>query len=243
VGVPLYRSRAPVAAAQAQLDEIRKGNLAAAYARTTVSYQAAHPLSAFAAFVERHPALKSNTDVAFTSRSVEDDTAKLSGTLTHSSGTESVVYSLVEQEGAWKISGLAVGGDESDAGSPPVEDSGALAVEILRFSKAPQGSRVDVRFDVRVTGFDLRPEGAAFRVDLVEDLETFGPEGRRMDELSRPGLMTFNRTTSSATGATATFKNAMTFARPTPGRYRAIVTIRDQVGQKSKKREVAFDLP
>lgn len=126
---------------------------------------------------------------------------------------------------------------------PALADSGRLVVETIATKKSTQGQTVTVKIDVRVTGFDLRPEGSAFRVDLAEDLETFGPDGRRIDELSREGLETFNQTTTSATDATATFNTSLTFSRPDPGRYRAALTIRDLVGGKSKRHEVPFDLP
>jgi hypothetical protein len=96
---------------------------------------------------------------------------------------------------------------------------------------------------VRVTGFELRPEGSLFRVNLTEDLETVGPDGRRIDELSRAGLEGYNHTTTSATDASATFNNALTFTRPEPGRYKAVITIRDNIGLKDKKHEIPFDLP
>jgi hypothetical protein len=244
VGGAFLKSRGAVEAVRAQLKDIKDGNLDAAYARTAASYQAAHSASAFAAFVGRHPGLKGNTDSTFTNRSVENDTAKISGTLTHPSGTESVVYKLVKDGEEWKISGIEVDADEVGAGgAASAADSGGLTVEIIAINKVPQGQAVAVKIDVRVTGFDLRPEGSLFRVDLAEDLETFGPDGKRMDELSRVGLETFNQTTTSATGATATFKTSLTFARPDPGKYRAIITIRDMIGKKSKKHEVPFDLP
>jgi type II secretory pathway pseudopilin PulG len=243
VGGAFYQSRGAVEAVRTQLQDIKAGNLGAAFARTAASYQAAHTLVAFSAFVERHPGLKDNTDSTFTNRSVENDTATLTGTLAHGGGTESVTYKLVKESQEWRISGIAVGGDEVGAGAAPAAEDARLKIEIVGLNKVPQGQGVVVKFDVRVTGFDLRPEGKVFRVDLVEDLETFGPDGRRMDALSRQGLQTFNQTTASARDATATFKTSMTFARPEPGKYRAVITIRDTVGQGRNQREVAFDLP
>ena len=228
---------------RAQLKDMEDGNVNAAYARTTPSYQAAHSAAAFAAFVERHPGLKGNTDSTFTSRSAEDNSARLSGSLAHAGGTEGVSYELAMEHDEWRISALKVNGDEAAVSEPSTADSGGLTIEIASLSKTPQGQGVALKIEVRVTGFDLRPEGNQFRVDLAEDLETFGPGGRRMDELSRVGLETFDRTTTSATEATATFKTSLTFARPDPGKYRALITIRDKVGQKSKQREVPFDLP
>jgi hypothetical protein len=127
------------------------------------------------------------------------------------------------------------------AGIPVAE--GGLNVETVSVNKVAQGQTVNVKIDVRVTGFDLRPEGNLFRVDLAEDLETLGPDGKRIEELSRVGLETFDRTLTSATGAAATFNNSLTFTKPDPGKYTAILTIRDLVGQKSGRREVPFDLP
>jgi len=243
LGIPFYTSRGAVDAARAQLAEIRAGNLDAAYARTAPSYQAAHGASAFAAFVARHPGLKGNTDSTFTSRSVENDRATLSGTLSHAAGTESVVYELVKEDGGWKVSGIAVDGDEGAAAASSVDDGGGLVIETIAANKSSQGQTITIKIDVRVRGFDLRPEGNLFRVDLAEDLETIGPDGRRIEELSRVGLETFNQTMASATDATATFNTSLTFSKPDPGRYKAILTIRDLVGAKSKRHEVPFDLP
>lgn len=243
VGGPFLKSRGAVDAARAQLKDMKDGNINSAYARTAASYQAAHSAAAFATFVDRHPGLKGNTASTFTSRSAEDNSARLAGSLAHASGTETVVYELTRQNDEWRISVLRVDGEEAAASQPSTADSGGLTIEIASLNKTPQGQGVAVKIEVRVTGFDLRPEGNLFRVDLAEDLETFGADGRRMDELSRAGLETFDRTTTSATDATATFKTSLTFARPDPGKYRALITIRDKVGQKSKQREVTFDLP
>jgi hypothetical protein len=243
MGRGFYLARGAEQAVRAQLQDLRNGDLDAAYARTTAGYQADHPAAAFAAFVGRHPGLVGNSGSTFANRSVEGSTARLSGTLAHASGQESVAYELLEEGGAWKISALEVQGDTGEAEAASVEGADGLTVEVVGLNKAAQGQAIAVRFDIRVTGFDLRPEGNLFRIDLAEDLETFAPDGRRLDSLSREGLETFNRTAASASEATATFKNSLTFARPEQGRYRAIVTIHDKVGQKSRKHEVTFDLP
>lgn len=141
------------------------------------------------------------------------------------------------------VSGVEVDGDEGGAGGASAADGAGLTIETIAVNKVPQGQIVTVKIDVRVTGFDLRPEGNLFRVDLAEDLETFGPDGKRIEELSRVGLETFNHTTTSATDATATFNTSLTFSKPDPGKYRAILTIRDMVGMKREKHEVPFDLP
>jgi hypothetical protein len=241
LGPAFLSSKAAVDAARAQIKDMSEGDMDAAYARTSAKYRAAHPAEAFAAFVERHPGLRRNTDANFNNRSVENDAAKISGTLTHGAGTEKAFYELVKEGGDWKVSGLEVDGDEGVAVASGT--GGGLTVDTIAVNKTRQGQTVTIKIDIRVTGFDLRPEGNLFRVNLAEDLETIGPDGKRIDELSRAGLETYNQTTSSATDATATFNNALTFTRPEPGRYKAVITIRDLIGLKNKKHEVPFDLP
>jgi FHA domain-containing protein/uncharacterized protein DUF4864 len=243
MGPDFLKAKAAMEAARAQIKEMAEGDMDSAYGRTTKKYQAAHPAEAFAAFVDRHPGLRRNTDAAFDNRSVQGDTAKISGTLTHGAGTEKAFYELVKEGGEWKVAGLEVDGDEGRAPATSAPGGAGLTVETVAVNKTRQGQTVTIKIDVRVTGFDLRPEGNLFRVDLAEDLETFGPDGKRIDELSRAGLETYNQTTSSATDATATFNNSLTFTRPDPGRYKAAITIRDRVGVKSKRHEVPFDLP
>jgi hypothetical protein len=242
MGPAFLTSRAAVDAARAQLKDLAEGDVDAAYARSSARYQAAHPAEAFAAFVERHPGLRRNNGSDFGDRSVQGDTVKISGTLTHGAGTEKAYYELVKEGGEWKVSGLEVDGDEGRAAASSGSGSGP-SVETIAVNKSRQGQTITIKIDVRVTGFDLRPEGKLFRVDLAEDLETIGPDGKRIDELSRVGLETYNQTTSSATDAAATFNNSLTFTRAEPGGYKAVITIRDRVGQKSKKHEVPFDLP
>jgi hypothetical protein len=241
VGGAFFMSSGAVEAARAQLADIKAGNLDAAYARTTSSYQATHSAAAFAAFVERHPGLKGNTDSTFMNRKVENNTATLSGTLTHAAGTEVVEYTLAKEGPEWKISGLTVDGDDGTGGSteaPTPSGGGGLQVETTALAKTPQGQGVTVLIRVKVSDFDLRPDG---KMELVEDLETFGPDGERIADLSRVGLKTLED--SSLPGQPATFDTTLTFGPPEPGSYKAVITIRDMVGRKIKKHEVPFDLP
>jgi hypothetical protein len=243
MGPAFFQSKAAVDAATAQIKDIADGDVDAAYARTSAKYRAGHPPEAFAAFVERHPGLRRNTGTSFDSRSVANDTAKISGTLTHGAGAEKAFYELVKEGADWKVSALEVDGDEAKASVATAAPGAGLTVETVAVNKTRQGQTFTVKIDVRVTGFELRPEGSLFRVNLTEDLETIGPDGRRIDELSRAGLESYNQTTTSAADASATFNNALTFTRPEPGRYKAVVTIRDNIGLKDKRHDVPFDLP
>jgi hypothetical protein len=107
-GGVFYATRGPVEAVRAQLAEIRGGRLDAAYDHyLSASYRARVSREQFAELIARHPALKSNADSTFTSRHIENDTARVSGSLTGSGGEkEPVAYGLVKEGGGWKIASI-----------------------------------------------------------------------------------------------------------------------------------------
>jgi hypothetical protein len=244
-----------VKAVRSQMDEIKAGNMDAAYARMSTAYKARRTPAEFAAWVELHPGLKSNKDSTFYSRSVDNDKGHLEGMLTPTDGTllpEKVTYELVKEPDGWKIDAIKFLGEDLDASPPgPTTDRGgggggsssSLVIETVDMQKRPAGAGAEVAIKTRVTGFSVRPEGDAYRMDLAQDLETLGPDGERIPELSRMSLKTLNETTAQSSGNSAEFDTNLTLARPRPGRYVARLTIRDLVAGDLKSHDVPFDLP
>jgi hypothetical protein len=106
-GGVFYLTREPVNAVRAQLEEIRRGDVDAAYARLSEAHRAQTSRADFAQLIERHPALRDNADASFWNRSLVNDEMKLRGTLTARSGAkEGVAYVLVRERGEWKIAGI-----------------------------------------------------------------------------------------------------------------------------------------
>lgn len=102
-----FLSQGPVQAVHAQLAEIRGGNLDAAYSRFSEARRAQLSREQFELMVDAHPGLKDNADATFLNRSVQNDTAQLSGTLTSSTGgKEAVTYELIHESGQWRISDI-----------------------------------------------------------------------------------------------------------------------------------------
>jgi hypothetical protein len=233
---------------RAQITEIKAGNMDAAYKRMSAAYGQSHTEADFGAFVARHPGLKENSDSTFTTRNVVNDKAHLEGYLMAASGAkETVRYELVK-EGDWKIDDIKFEGESAATAQAGGGGGGGpgdgLQIETLFVHKEPAGSGIRVDMKVRVTGFSVKPDGDAYRMDLAEDLETIGPDGQRLPALSRMGLETLRERTAEATGASAEFANTLTFTNnPAPGSYAARLTIRDHVGQNLKAHEVRFDLP
>jgi hypothetical protein len=245
-GAAFFATRGVVDAVRAQIADIKSGNMDGAYQRMSDGYRDSHTAADFTAFVGRHPGLKENSDSTFTTRNILNDKAHLEGYLMAASGAkETVAYELVKA-GDWKIDDIKFDG-ESAATAPAAAAGGAggaLQIETVDLRKDPTDTGVRVGIKVRVTGFSVKPDGEAFRMDLIEDLETFGPDGQRLSALSRMSLETLKDRTTQGSGASAEFVNTLNFTnRPVPGSYVAKLTIRDDVGQNLKTHEVRFDLP
>jgi hypothetical protein len=248
-GAAFYMTGDAVAVVRAQLNALRGGDIDGAYARLSSSYQAQMSRSAFEAFVSRHPGLRENSDSTFWSRSVKNDTAEISGILTAASGTrESVKYELVKEGGTWKISNIDIAGDsgaESTAsGGRGGGGGGGLSLETTGIEKGTVGEGTAVTIKTQVSGFKVRPEGNAYVMDLVEDVDTIGPSGEPVPGLQQKEVERLRSATSMEEGAIANFTTKLTLAGDSvPGRYTVRLTIRDQIGGGAKTHDVAFDLP
>ena len=252
VGGVYLATQAPAAAVRRQLADIKAGRVESAYEATSAGFKTSHDLPAFKRMVSGHPGLSDYADSTFLQRSVNNDVATLSGTLTSTSGTkEAATFRLVKEGGAWRIADIRFGGaDESSEEEPSRESSGAVAsrrrameTETMELRKDATDGGTRVTIKTRTRGFALRPEGDAHRIDLVGDLETTGPGGVAIPGLSKPGFFTLNETTPQAEGAYADFRTDLDFNDPPPGRYLVRIAIRDRVGGGRHTHRVSFDLP
>jgi len=249
-GGAYFMTAGAVEVVRAQIADVRKGDMNAAYGRMTEEYKAQHPMEEFVALVDAHPALKENTDSTFLSRNVQNDTATISGTLIGAAGVEEdVVYRLVKQTGGWKINEIEFGEATSvDGAEPPpaaARSSGGLRLETLSAEKSadttdPAGFVIAIK--LRASGFKTEGAATAPRADLVLDLETRGPGGARLPDLSRMELETRNRP-DAVDPSHADFDVNVTLHDATPGEYVARLTVRDQIGRDIKTQDVAFTLP
>ena len=109
-GGAFYAMRAPGQAVEAQLAELREGQIDKAYARLSTGYKAQLSRDAFADLVEKHVVLRDNKSASFEHRSMINDEMTMSGTLTARSGTpEFVTFELVREKAEWKVSAIRFG--------------------------------------------------------------------------------------------------------------------------------------
>jgi hypothetical protein len=243
VGLPFLLTRAPVQAAEGYLGDIRRGDLAAAHGRLSDAYKTQVTRETMEAFVARHPALKESATVGFNSRSVHNDTADLAGRLATATGTaEEMSIHLVQEGGAWKVGGLEVAGERLEGGQ--AGSARELKVESGEVQKRRDGNTIKVAIKVDVGGFQVRPEGDRFAIDLAEDVETIGPSGERIEALSRADVQRFKGSTSFERGAVASLSTPLILDQGSaPGEYRVKVTVRDLVGGGQASHEIAFRVP
>jgi FHA domain-containing protein/uncharacterized protein DUF4864 len=256
-GGAFYMTSGAVEAVRAQIADIKKGDLAAAYGRMSEEYRAQHSMEAFVAFVDRHPSLKENTDSTFLSRNVQNNTAHIAGSLTGAGGsTESVTYTLVKEAGGWRITDIQFGEspptvDQGEGSTPvaaggsrdgPVPGGGSLRLETLSAEKSvdPPGHVIAIK--LRATGFGTTGTADAPRADLVLDLETRGPGGQRLPDLSRMELQTRDRL-DGLSPPHVDFDVSLTLRDATPGDYVVRLTVRDQIGRDIKTQDISFTLP
>jgi hypothetical protein len=226
-----YSTSGPVDAVRAEVQQLHAGQLDAAHARLSAAYGQEVTREALAAFVARHPSLKENADSTFLNRSLSNDTATLSGYLTAASGAREVAsFALVKEGGEWRIARMEVAADHPEAVAAASPTGLRFDQVDVRKSLTADGN-VEVRFSINVAGFDVRPEGSQYAMDLTLDVETTGPTGERVEALTRDGVLRVQRPTSLARGAVAPIETALTLDREMPpGGYAVTLRIHDGVG-------------
>ena len=242
-GVIYYSAKGPRDALAAHLTSLRAGNLDAAYDGLSEPYKQAVSRPAYAAFVARHPALKEYDDISYRSYNTSGAQALISGFITSAKGErETASFALTQEAGKWKISGIEVAADHPEA--QQVQGPGGLRMDPVDVQKTAAGDTIEIRLGTNVAGFDVRPEGGQFGIDLAVDVETLGPDGVRIDALTRDDVQRFQRTTSLEKGAVAPILVPITLDKSLPeGAYTVRLRVRDRVSGGAVAQEAQFTLP
>jgi hypothetical protein len=241
VGGVFFMTSGAVEAARGHLAAIRDSRLAEAYAGLAEAYRAQVSQGAFEAYVAAHPALREHTGVSIRQRNVQNQGAQVGGVLHTATGDVPFEVRLEKDAGGWKVTGLSTDGAELVR---EAEDPGTLEINAGEAVKVPGGRTIEVVLPLTVTGFDVRPAGQGFLMDLVEDVETLGPDGLRVEPLTRTEFQRVQRPTALARGAVAVMDTKLTLGEDSaPGRYTVRITVRDLVGGAQGTYEVQFDIP
>lgn len=121
-----------------QLEAIKSGDIATAYALTSKAFQQQTSLDAFSDYLNKYPILKNYEDITFTEKSVGTEEGSLKGILVSNDGSQlEVVFTLVKEEGKWKVqtlnvSAAGIGTNEETASTEAI--SGPLSIHALLVS-------------------------------------------------------------------------------------------------------------
>jgi hypothetical protein len=238
-----FSARGPRDVVTQHLQNVRAGKLDAAYDALAPSYQQQVSREAFAAFVARHKGVQRFSDFSYREYKSDGTHASLGGFVNSDGGDrETATYSLVQEGGHWKITGIDVGAEHPEA--QQVSGPSGLRIDSLAAQKSASGDTIEVRLSMNVAGFEVRPQGGQYGIDLAMDAETVGPDGLRVDALSREDVQRFQRTTSMETGAVApiTIPLIVDSSLP-PGNYTVRLRVRDRVGGGTASAETQIALP
>jgi predicted component of type VI protein secretion system len=110
IGIPMAMTQAPANAVKQQLQVVKSGQIEQAYSQMAEAYRAQTSLQEFEFVVAQHAALRDFQDASFTSRSIENNKATISGVLKSTMGeTEGATFVLIKESGGWHIMEMTVG--------------------------------------------------------------------------------------------------------------------------------------
>ena len=246
-GMAFIGTQPAATAVQAMLADAKAGRVDAAYARFSSGYQGRVSQPQFAAIVAHHAVLGQNAEASFMKRSIENDTATLEGTLVAADKTQvPAVFRLVKEGGDWKIDEMRLSGEVPSApegasdGSVPGTGTGGLTAVVSSLNKRREGDAIKVSVDLTVSGFQSHASAEGQVADLVESVETRGPDGQRREALSKDEI---ERYQGPAVGA-YTFSTTLTMDTDNAaGTYRILLTARDMIGGGQVTQEAVFEFP
>lgn len=253
VGLVYTQTQPAASAVLAMLKDAKSSQFDQAYLRCSEGFRARVSREEFEALVSSHPALRQNADASFMKRSntngvvVFEDATLVSD----SKEQESVSFRVVQEGGEWKIDDITfgAGGPSTSSSStrpPPTTapsafpGSGSLTLSLGTVRKVRDGEAIKVEINLEVSGFQTQPHDSGARPDLVEDVETRGPDGRRIASLSKENIERFQE----AAETSHTFTTTLTVdPNNPPGTYRVLLTVHDMIGGSKASQEVTFELP
>jgi hypothetical protein len=254
-GYVFMSTQAPAKTVHEMLAQLKGGQREGAYQHLSEAYRARLTPEDFAALAAAHPGLGNNADATFMNRALENGRAVLKdAVLTAASGeVERATFELVQDGGVWRIDAIKfagesgttpAGGGGSSSGDRPA--SSGLQLSTADLQKRTEDSKIKVDIQLSVSGYATRRRAEGdFAIDLIEDAETRGPDGQRIEALSKTNIERYEGTTSEDPPPAHTFSTTLTIdpeGNP-PGTYTVYLTVHDMIGGARKTHEVTFTLP
>lgn len=257
-------TKEPIQAVNDHLKLLRNNQVDDAYNNCSSGFKEATSRQDFVNYVSGYPFFKNSTEFKG-ARKTENGVVILDGDVESADGTKHpVIYKLVKESGAYKIHYINVKEAASYKNEPeevkkaettePVsteeqgqsgESSAQSEPQIYDVSidKTPEGNSVTVKISFHVKDFNNEHSGSSYTINLVQDLETSGPDGNKLDNLSRDAIKTLNES-GPMNYTSANFTNTLTIPTNYPqGTYTVHLRVHDQVGGGTAEESATFEFP
>ena len=259
----------PLKVVNQQLTAIRENDLEKAYSLCSEGFKKITNYQNFQSFVQSNSQFKDSKEFTSYNRSIEQGVAKLKGNLVTTGGsTTPAEYHLVKEGRSWKVQYIDLGAagtaqdkrpsagpgsDESNEGRPgqPAkekglleeifdrDDSGNLRIAEVSVEKGQQGDLATIMIRFKVYGFETE-QGDRPRMHLIQDLQTYGPDGNLLPELSKEAIKELE---DFGTFTYADLWNSLSIPSSYPrGRYECRLTVHDKVSGRDTNSIAEFEL-
>jgi hypothetical protein len=114
----------------------------------------------------------------------------------------------------------------------------------LQLDKTSSGDVITVTINFQVFGFANDKSSGKARLDLVEDLQTFDPQGNLSPNLSKDAIKQLAESGAYEEYTSANFTNTLTIPRSYPaGKYTAKMIVHDEIGGTTIEKTAEFEIP
>ena len=112
--LPLTSGSKPKKVATQFLNELANKDFNKAYQVTSIQFQATVPMATFNEFLKMYPILTTKGRLDFSSTTVDENIATISGNIKTDAGDESpIILHVVKEDGSWKILALSLNPEDS----------------------------------------------------------------------------------------------------------------------------------
>ena len=260
----------PLKVVNQQLAAMRDNDIEKAYSYCSNGFKQITNYQNFQSFVNGNPHLKNSKEFTSLNRSIESGVAKLKGNLVSNSGSSlPAEYHLVKEGRSWRVQYIDLGSsgtaltdrpaaplkNDSSEGRPgePAREIGSgddpyqapnaagdLRVSEVNVEKGQQGDLATIMIRFKVYGFETEQSGGQPRMHLLQDLETFGPDGNLLPELSKQGIKELE---DFGNFTYADLWNSLSIPSSYPrGRYQCRLTVHDKVSGRDTNSVAEFEL-
>lgn len=259
-------TKAPMQAVNDHLKLLRSNEVEEAYNNCSSGFKEATSRQDFVNYVAGYPFFKNSTEFTSSNRKTENGVVILEGNVETADGSKHpTIYKLIKESGSYKIHYInvkeaATYQNESKETQPettqpettepvhteeqqPSGEESEPEIYDVSIDKTPSGNSVTVKINFHVKNFNNEHSGSTYTINLVQDLETSGPDGNRLDILSRDGIKTLNES-GQVNYTSANFTNTLTIPLTYPqGTYTVHLKVHDEIGRGVAEDSTSFEFP